>query len=287
MREDYNWARRFLGLPGWQEHTEADREMARQRAAEAAMKREAQLREAEAAVRRECARAAEIWRGAAHARGTLVETWLEARSIDLGEIAWPLPTLRFLVDCPYWFVEDGDAPLVKVHSGPAMVAAIQNGKTKLSFTGSTATGRSILEASARSNLKRTVLELGGKSPVLGLPHADPQASATAVAGDILFKSGQYFAAGTRVYVDAGIAEAFTARLVSILSASRPGNGMDPASEMVPIITSGQANRVGRLVSQAVSDGGTLLCGGGRTGPGGRSAYRPPGSASSTSQPSFG
>jgi len=128
-RDDYDWARRFLGLPGWQERTEADREMARQRAAEAAAKREAQLREAEAAARRECARAAEIWRGAAPSRGTLVETWLEARSIDLGEIAWPLPTLRFLADCPYWFVEDDDTPPVKVHSGPAMVAAIQNGKT--------------------------------------------------------------------------------------------------------------------------------------------------------------
>mgnify|MGYP003633036172 CR=1 FL=1 len=128
-RDDYDWARRFLGLPGWEERTEADRQAARQRAAEAAARREAQLREAEAAAQRECARAAEIWRGAAASRGTLVETWLEARSIDLVAISWPLPTIRYLADHPYWFVEDDDALPIKVHSGPAMVAATQNGKT--------------------------------------------------------------------------------------------------------------------------------------------------------------
>jgi len=128
-RDDYDWARRFLGLTGWQERTEADREMARRRAAEAAARREGQLRKAEATARRECARAAEIWHAGLRSKATIVEAWLEARSIDVGELSWPLPTLRFLADCPYWFVENADTPPVRVHSGPAMVAAIQNGKT--------------------------------------------------------------------------------------------------------------------------------------------------------------
>ncbi|MDQ0314824.1 DUF7146 domain-containing protein [Amorphus orientalis] len=131
VREDWDWARRWLGLPGWELRTSEDRAAAARRVAAAQARREERLREAAAAAQHQAARAAAIWRAGQRAAGTIIERWLaEARGIDLKAVGWPLPTIRFLADAPYWFAPDEkDVAPVLVHRGPAMVAAIQNGKT--------------------------------------------------------------------------------------------------------------------------------------------------------------
>lgn len=133
---------------------------------------------------------------------------------------------------------------------------------KLSFTGSTRVGRSILAASG-INMKRVTLELGGKSPVIVMPDADIDRAADHVANEITFKTGQYCAAGTRLLVHASVHDSFMAAVSRALSIKRVGAGLDPETDMGPIISQSQLERVLSYVEQARSDGATVALGGER------------------------
>lgn len=129
-----------------------------------------------------------------------------------------------------------------------------DGVQMVSFTGSTKVGRAIISASARTNLKRFVLELGGKSPVIVFADAALDRAADSIATEILFKSGQYCGAGTRLYVEASIHDDFVASLAKRLSNVQMGSGLDDTTQLGPLISRRQLERVQRLVSQGLLDG---------------------------------
>lgn len=129
---------------------------------------------------------------------------------------------------------------------------------KIAFTGSTATGRAILAAAAPS-LKRVTLELGGKSPVLILPDADLVKAAAIAAGGIFANAGQVCIAGSRLFVHRSVADQVIAMIVDRAKSLRVG--ANPDSEMGPLISAAQRQRVLEYFESAREDGMACLVGG--------------------------
>lgn len=143
---------------------------------------------------------------------------------------------------------------------------------KLSFTGSTAVGRKLLEQSAGQVL-RTSMELGGNAPFLVFDDADLDA---AVDGAMLAKMrniGEACTAANRIYAQAGIAEEFSQRLSDRMGALRMGRGLDDGVNVGPLIDDKARNKVQSLVDDAVSRGARVLVGGG-PGEGAGHFYQP-------------
>ncbi|MFD3688556.1 NAD-dependent succinate-semialdehyde dehydrogenase [Nocardiopsis sp. NPDC058631] len=132
---------------------------------------------------------------------------------------------------------------------------------KLSFTGSTAVGRRLLEQSAGQVL-RTSMELGGNAPFLVFDDADMDA---AVEGAMLAKMrniGEACTAANRIYAQSGIAEEFSERLSARMGALRMGRGLDDGVTVGPLIDDKARDKVQRLVDDAVGRGARVLVGGG-------------------------
>ena len=136
---------------------------------------------------------------------------------------------------------------------------------KLSFTGSTATGRAIIDA-ARGNLKKLTLELGGKSPMIVLDDADLVRAIPGVAHGIFANAGQVCVAGSRIYVARPLHDRFVEGLAAQAAALRLGHGLDPQTQMGPLVSRGQAERVERHVLSGREEGAELVAGGRRLGP---------------------
>ncbi|MQA07891.1 MAG: aldehyde dehydrogenase family protein [Pseudonocardiaceae bacterium] len=158
-------------------------------------------------------------------------------------------------------------------AGKALVA--HDGVDKVSFTGSTEVGRSIVRASA-GNLKRLSLELGGKAASVVTADADLEA---AVAGNLrsgMQNSGQVCAASSRFYVARTRYAEFTERLAKAAANVRLGPGLDPATEMGPLVGEAHLSTVDSYVRSGLQQGASLVTGGGRPdGPLARgSFYRP-------------
>ena len=132
---------------------------------------------------------------------------------------------------------------------------------KVSFTGSTRVGRSILAASA-GNMKRVTLELGGKSPIVVLADADIERAASAIADEIVLKSGQYCAAGTRLFAHPEIHDRLVGAIAERLGDKVLGPGTTPDTDVGPLISAPQRDRVADLVEQARQEGATVALGGG-------------------------
>src|SRR5699024_8834576 len=135
---------------------------------------------------------------------------------------------------------------------------------KVAFTGSTAVGKKIVE-SAKGNLKNDSLELGGKSPNIVFADADiPSAVAGAIQGFTL-NSGQACEAGTRIYVHEDIYEEFNAALAEQIKALKIGPGNDPESDITPLVSQEQLERVIGYLNEGKADGAKALVGGNRWG----------------------
>ena len=135
---------------------------------------------------------------------------------------------------------------------------------KVAFTGSTATGRAILDA-ARGNLKRVSLELGGKSPAIVLPDADLDLAIPGVANAIFFNAGQVCVAGSRLYVHRSIFDRVIEGVSAYAAGLTLGHGLDAATQMGPLVSSRQAQRVAAHLDAARSAGASVLTGGERRG----------------------
>lgn len=135
---------------------------------------------------------------------------------------------------------------------------------KIAFTGSTQTGRAILDA-AKTNFKRVSLELGGKSPAIVLPDADLDLAIPGVANAIFFNAGQVCIAGSRLYVHRSIHDQVVEGVTAYAKSLNMGHGLDPATQMGPLVSARQAERVAGFVDGARSDGATVLTGGERSG----------------------
>jgi aldehyde dehydrogenase (NAD+) len=145
-------------------------------------------------------------------------------------------------------------------------AALVNhpGVDKVSFTGSTEVGREIVRTSA-GNLKRVNLELGGKNASIVLKDADIDA---AVGGNLfggLVNTGQACAAYSRFYVDASRADEFTDKLAGALSTISMGPGLSPNTQLGPLISAEQRERVERYVASGLEQGARVVVGGKRPG----------------------
>jgi aldehyde dehydrogenase (NAD+) len=131
---------------------------------------------------------------------------------------------------------------------------------KISFTGSTAVGKSILRAGAET-LKRVTLELGGKSPTLVLADADfAQAIPLALAAGF-GNSGQACIAGTRILVPQARLAEFTTALKAAVETVKVGDPRDPATQIGPMVSARQYERVQSYIRKGVEEGATLLTGG--------------------------
>ncbi|MEV5539981.1 aldehyde dehydrogenase family protein [Saccharopolyspora shandongensis] len=135
---------------------------------------------------------------------------------------------------------------------------------KVAFTGSTEVGKKIV-AAAQGNLKKVSLELGGKSPNVVFADADFE---TAVPGSLnawLFNHGQCCVAGTRLFVEDAIFDEFTAAVAEAASQVKIGPGLDPATQLGPLVSQEQFDRVTGYVAAGLSDGARALTGGKRWG----------------------
>ena len=147
-------------------------------------------------------------------------------------------------------------------AGAAMSA--HTGVDKLSFTGSTAVGRQILQASA-GNMKKVTLELGGQSPNLVFPDADlDQAFAMAVM-TLCRNSGQICSAGTRLFVHQSLHDEATERVARIAATYKVGSPFDADTQLGPLISARQMARVLSYVDAGKSGGARLSLGGSRVG----------------------
>ncbi|MFJ5310048.1 aldehyde dehydrogenase family protein [Streptomyces sp. NPDC088350] len=134
----------------------------------------------------------------------------------------------------------------------------------LAFTGSTSVGRLFLTYAGESNLKQVWPECGGKSPNLVFADADLEAAAERAAWGFLYNTGQVCSANTRLLVEASVAEEFTARVAAHAAAWRPGDPLDPATRLGPVVDERQARRLADAVTSAVTGhGARVVCGGTR------------------------
>ncbi|TIL47543.1 aldehyde dehydrogenase family protein [Mesorhizobium sp.] len=136
------------------------------------------------------------------------------------------------------------------------------GVDKIVFTGSTATGQSIVRASA-GNLKRVSLELGGKSPVIVCADADLDKAVPVAAMSVFANSGQICIAGSRLFVERSIHDEFVERLATYAKGLRIGDGIDPATEIGPLVSEKQLQRVASYLEAGTAEGATLVTGGQR------------------------
>ncbi len=134
----------------------------------------------------------------------------------------------------------------------------------ISFTGSVETGRRI-QIAAAARLKRVGLELGGKSPHIVFEDADLEAAAATVAGAVWGHSGQVCTAGSRVLVQRRIHDELVSRVVEATRPLKIGSGFDPSTQIGPLISNTQLERVSRYVDIGRKEGATVALGGLRHG----------------------
>lgn len=135
---------------------------------------------------------------------------------------------------------------------------------KIAFTGSTATGRAVLDA-AKTNFKRVTLELGGKSPTIVMPDADLSQAIPGVANAIYFNGGQVCIAGSRLYVHRSIHDQVVEGVAQYAKGLKMGHGLAADTQMGPVVSQRHAERVEGFLQRARQEGATLLTGGERTG----------------------
>jgi betaine-aldehyde dehydrogenase len=134
------------------------------------------------------------------------------------------------------------------------------GVGKVSFTGGTSTGRRIAHAAA-DKLMPVSLELGGKSPTIVFDDADLDAAVNGVLFGIFSSSGQSCVAGSRLFVADAVREQFVERLVERTRALHVGHGLDPSTQVAPLVHHQHRDSVAGHVARAVAEGGRLLTGG--------------------------
>ncbi|MBL8265188.1 MAG: aldehyde dehydrogenase family protein [Steroidobacter sp.] len=143
-------------------------------------------------------------------------------------------------------------------AGAALVA--HPGVDKISFTGSTATGKQVLKSAADS-IKRVTLELGGKSPCVVFDDADMDKAIAGAAMAIFANSGQVCFAGSRLYVQRRSFERVVEGVASFAKSLKVGSGLDAGNQIGPLISDKQLKRVADYIALGQSEGGAVVAGG--------------------------
>jgi aldehyde dehydrogenase (NAD+) len=151
--------------------------------------------------------------------------------------------------------------------GPTAGAAIANHMDvdKVAFTGSTEVGHLIMEAAAKSNLKRVTLELGGKSPNIVFADADMEEAVEGSHFGLFFNQGQCCCAGSRLFVESKCYDEFVERSIARAKRRTVGDPMDPNTEQGPQVDDVQFNKVMGYIESGKRDGAKLAHGGERVG----------------------
>ncbi|PWA08764.1 betaine-aldehyde dehydrogenase [Pueribacillus theae] len=131
---------------------------------------------------------------------------------------------------------------------------------KIAFTGSTQVGKQIMRQAA-DTVKRVTLELGGKSPNIILPDADLSKATPGALMGIMFNQGQVCTAGSRLFVQKKAFDNVVADLVSQSKAIKQGPGIDANTQMGPLISNVQQNRVMNYIEKGKEEGAEILTGG--------------------------
>tara|TARA_A100001391_G_scaffold130111_6_gene89494 strand:- start:62713 stop:64227 length:1515 start_codon:yes stop_codon:yes gene_type:complete len=131
---------------------------------------------------------------------------------------------------------------------------------KISFTGSTATGKGIVHA-CTGNLKRVTLELGGKSPVVIFADADLEQAIPGTAMGIFGNAGQVCAAGSRLFVHEKVRDQVLEGLAGFAKSLKLGSGLSPETQMGPLVSQVQFDRVSSYIESAEGEGATTIVGG--------------------------
>jgi len=145
------------------------------------------------------------------------------------------------------------------HSAGAALAA-HKGVDKVAFTGSTEIGKLVGKA-ALDNMTRVSLELGGKSPVIVLDDADPAVAAAGAAQAIFFNQGQVCCAGSRLYVHKSRFERVVEGLSGIAADMKLGAGIEPSTQIGPLVSAVQQQRVLGYIRSGFEEGARALAGG--------------------------
>jgi acyl-CoA reductase-like NAD-dependent aldehyde dehydrogenase len=136
------------------------------------------------------------------------------------------------------------------------------GVDKIAFTGSTEVGREIGAKAGRA-LKRVTLELGGKSPNIILPDADLEAAVKGSYQAIYFNSGQACNAGSRLFVHSDRFDDVVSALAEAAGKARLGPGLDPETQLGPLVSAEQEERVRGYIDKGRAEGAELVTGGGQ------------------------
>ena len=198
--------------------------------------------------------------------------FLIGRKVAPALIAGCTVVLKASSDCPngaYEFaklVEKSSLPkgVINVITGSGAVAGASlaaNPKLGIvTITGSTVVGKKIMKAAA-DNVTKVSLELGGKAPVIVMNDCKLDETVEHVVNSRIYNSGQVCNAAERVYVQSGIAEEFTAKVIERMKTVTYGPGLGGTFDMGPMVNKKQQEHVVELVQSAIDEGATIECGG--------------------------
>ena len=200
----------------------------------------------------------------------IMAAWKVAPALAFGNTAvlkpaeqTPLTALRLAELCLEAGVPEGVVNVVTGFGNEAGAAlAAHPDVDKITFTGSTTVGRKVLEASI-GNLKRTTLELGGKSPNIVFADADLRRASKGSMLGVFANSGQVCTAGTRILVEKAIHDEFVEALVGATEAMKLGPALDDATGMGPVVSAEQLERVTGYIDIGRNEGAELATGGAR------------------------
>ena len=198
--------------------------------------------------------------------------FLIGRKVAPALVAGCTVVLKASSDCPngaYEFaklVAQSSLPkgVINVITGSGAVAGaslVANPKLGIvTVTGSTAVGKKIMKAAA-DNVTKVSLELGGKAPVIVMNDCKLDETVQHVLNSRIYNSGQVCNAAERVYVQSGIAEEFTAKIIEAMKKVTYGPGLGGTFDMGPMVNKAQQEHVAELVQSAIDEGATIECGG--------------------------
>src|SRR6201990_490314 len=170
----------------------------------------------------------------------------------------PLTSLRLAELCMEAGIPPGVVNVVPGYGETAGAAlASHHDVDKVAFPGSHITGQAVVRASA-GNLKRVSLELGGKSPDIVFADADLDAAVPGAAMAVFANSGQICSAGTRLFVESKVYDEFVGRVAEYGKKLKVGNGLDPNTQIGPLVSEQQLDRVTSYLDVGAKEGAKAL-----------------------------
>jgi aldehyde dehydrogenase (NAD+) len=202
----------------------------------------------------------------------LMQTWKLAPALATGNTIvmkpaeqTPLTALRVCELIQQAGFPEGVVNIVPGYGTAGAAIASHMDVDKVAFTGSTEVGHLVMEAAAKSNLKRVTLELGGKSPNIIFADADMDEAVEGAHFGLFFNQGQCCCAGSRVFVEANCYDEFVERSVARAKKRKVGDPFDPETEQGPQVDDIQFDKVMGYIESGKREGAKLVQGGKRAG----------------------